>query len=171
MYCLSTRTFRGRCPKDRPSTLGDSKLVYQKFLDNVAKFRECGVKLDDVKFDVEITDEKRNEENAKWHHKKKQKEKEKKIGQIWKCKDNEHSQEIRNSNKLDVSMCIFWLQGETVNKKLHEIATMKLDLNIRRISLRPPYKNFRYLISSACSLFILISTLMALCLLVKHSVN
>ena len=31
-------------------------------------------------------------------------------------------------------MCIFCLQGETVNKKLHEIATMKLDLNIRTMA-------------------------------------
>ena len=69
MYCLSTRTFRGtKIPKDRPSALDDSKLVYQKFLVNVAEFPECGVNLDDVKFDVEISAEKLNEENVKWHH-------------------------------------------------------------------------------------------------------
>ena len=32
-----------RCPKDRPSRLGDPRAVYERFLENIAKFRDLKI--------------------------------------------------------------------------------------------------------------------------------
>ena len=55
-----------RCPKDRPSRLGDPRAVYEGFLENIAKFRDLKSLPVDSKLCSDITVDILH--NEKWHH-------------------------------------------------------------------------------------------------------
>ena len=57
-----------RCPKDRPSRLGGPRAVYERFLENIAKFRDWKSLPVDGKICSDITVDILYNENAKWHH-------------------------------------------------------------------------------------------------------
>ena len=135
-----------RCPKDRPSRLGDPRAVYERFLENIDKFRDLKSLPVNRKLCSDIIVDILYNENAKWHHgchqRYTQSQLERIINRKRKLEANEDSHKKqdsgpkrRESNKLDILTCIFCSSFVKGNKKLHDVSTIQFDANLRKMAM------------------------------------